>query len=96
MMPVMTIIKFPISIAAVCNVGLQKISTVTVKARKIATPPMSGISFLCMRRLSFGISVTPNLNAMVRTTGVEEMCIRDSSKIGPEAASEIAKRIEGD
>ena len=71
MMPVMTMMIFPISMAIVCTVGLQKMSTVTVKARKMAAPPMSGISFLCIRRLSFGISVTPNLNASVRTTGVE-------------------------
>ena len=69
--PVITITRFPISIVTVGIVGLQKIRTETVNATKIATPPISGISFLCMRRLSLGISVTLNLKASVRTTGVD-------------------------
>ena len=47
-----------------------KIRALRIKPKKMASPPIRGMGWLCIRRLSRGISTAPTRKARVRTTGV--------------------------
>ena len=50
--------------------GYAKISTLARNARKIARPPMRGMGWWCIRRLSVGTSIAPTFCASRFTSGV--------------------------
>ena len=52
------------------SICLENARTARKNARKIARPPMRGIGTLCIRRLSFGTSMTPIFCASILTSGV--------------------------
>ena len=70
MMPTTTSINPPIYIAISSGDILQKTSVEITKPVKIAKPPILGIGFLCILRLSFGTSMAPIRYASTRTAGV--------------------------
>jgi len=47
-----------------------KIRALRIKPKKMASPPIRGMGWLCIRRLSRGTSTAPILKARERTTGV--------------------------
>ena len=47
-----------------------KMMALRIKPKKMARPPMRGMGWLCMRRLSLGTSTAPMRKARERTTGV--------------------------
>ena len=69
--PRITIMTAPSRMPCICRSMSAKTSTDSKNARKIARPPIRGIGTLCMRRLSFGTSIAPTLQASALTIGVD-------------------------
>ena len=61
MTPTTTMMRPPSQMETSSGVISQNTSVATTKPAKIARPPMRGVGFLCMRRLSFGTSMAPIL-----------------------------------
>ena len=68
----------PIQTVTRLLLGVQRSIVVAVKARKIASPPIRGIGFVCIRRSSAGTSMAPILNASTRTGGVSVYARRNA------------------
>ena len=69
-MPSTTMMTAPSSIPWSCRVRSAKTSTARVKPRKIASPPIRGMGWSCIRRPSLGTSTAPTFCAKDLTTGV--------------------------
>ena len=61
-----------------------KIRVLRRKPRKIANPPIRGMGWLCIRRLSLGTSTAPTIWAMDFTTGV---AMKEISRAATSAAA---------
>ena len=82
--PSMTIRSDPMRMPRISRSISAKISTVTTKAPKMASPPSRGIGTLCIRRLSLGTSIAPTLTASFFTSGV---AAKDSTEATRTASS---------
>ena len=69
-MPRMTMTTAPSSMPRSWVVRGRKSSTLRMKPKKMASPPILGMGWSCIRRLSRGTSTAPILKARERTTGV--------------------------
>ena len=58
---------------------MRMITVATATPANIASPPNLGMGFVCIRRSSFGISITPSLGASHSVSGVMTSDIRNAT-----------------